>query len=222
MAVFSIFKYHNPVQQMCVAVGVTFLLYLSLNIVIRSQDRTSIIASTDSSLAKNQSKVDVESDAAGSKFQLSDFHRLEVKGGRSVWEIKAKQATYFLSESVTHVNDAALILYRVDGSTVKIAADSANLSMAGDGISQAFLEGAVRVEFPNDLRIRSDNAIYDAQVGKVTAPGLVVIEGVGFAVQGKGLELDIESQELLLREQVASRFESSAQAPNPKKMYRVK
>ncbi|MCB0325699.1 MAG: LPS export ABC transporter periplasmic protein LptC, partial [Bdellovibrionales bacterium] len=76
------------------------------------------------------------------------------------------------------------------------------------------LEGNVAVQLDDSIRMRTDLAIYDSNSREITAPGAVTIEGKGFEVRGRGLDMAIDNQIVKLSDDVYSYFESRAEIPS--------
>jgi LPS export ABC transporter protein LptC len=197
-------------QKFFLAATVTFLVVLMFTVVIRSNTRRSVLSEgriTDSAAAF----ADLEE--TGTRIHLQDFHRVEVKDGRPVWEVRAKDAQYFAQERVTHINDSSVIVYRRDHSSVRINAASAKLYMTEESIERAELEGNVVVDLGESVTVTTDMAVYQARTRQIMAPGRVSIEGNGYEVKGARLSLDLDSQLVTLSERVTSRFAPRAELP---------
>src|SRR5262245_18802407 len=87
------------------AVPIAYLLFLGGVVIFRSSTRASVLSSIGTDLATLPENVsDQSGGSVTSKLLLEDFHRIEVKNGRPVWEIRAKDAKYYPKDFVIHVN----------------------------------------------------------------------------------------------------------------------
>jgi LPS export ABC transporter protein LptC len=197
-------------QKCFLAATATFLLILIITVIFRSNTRRSVLSE---SRATDSGAAFAELEETGTRVHLQDFHRVEVKEGRPVWEVKAKDAQYFAQEGVTHINDSAVVVYRPDRSAVRINAASAKLYMSEESIERAELEGNVVVNLGESVTVTTDMAVYQARTRKIVAPGRVSIDGKGYEVTGERLSLDLDSQLGTLSERVTSRFAPKAELP---------
>jgi LPS export ABC transporter protein LptC len=182
--------------------------------IVKSMGRRSVlfVESPTSEQSTEFNSLDQLRTASG-KLRLQDFHRVEVKGGRSVWEVKAKDARYYPSRKVTHVNDADVVIYRGADSSVRITSRAAKLHLDETSLDRAELEGSVLVALDSDVTIETEYAVYDAAIQEITAPGKVVIKGEGYQVEGVGLDVEIDNEIVKLSDRVYSVFEPDAKSP---------
>lgn len=198
------------VQKVFFTATVAFALVLMLTVGIRSEARRSVLSDRGEG---SSGVMGSDPDETGTRIQLQDFHRVEVKDGRPVWEVRAKDAQYFAQQRLTHVNDSAVTVYRRDRSVVHINAASAKLYMTQESVDRAELEGNVVVNLGESGTVKTDMAVYQARTREIVAPGRVNIEGSGYEVTGERLNLDLERQLVTLSERVKSRFSAKAEIP---------
>lgn len=86
--------YGRSVQRIFLLIPVLYLFSLSGIAFYRSSVRKSVITS-QALVASNSEGGEDEGEGLLSKLQLQDFHRVEIKDGKPLWEIKAKDAKYF-------------------------------------------------------------------------------------------------------------------------------
>lgn len=201
------------VQRSLMVIGIAFFLYLAVLAAINSRGRSSLANVNILSSTGEQAVISHREGDDVSKLRIQDFHRLEVKGGRPVWEIRARDANYFHLQAVTHVNDANVTVYRVKQKPVQLRADSARLAINGTALTGATLEGHVAVEIDGSMSAEAQLAEYEAATRLIKAPDLVNIHGEGYMVTGEGMEMQIDTENILLRRNVKSRFEEGARAP---------
>jgi LPS export ABC transporter protein LptC len=191
-----------------------FLLSMLVTAYSRSSVRKSILTSTAAFGEQQSVFSQLEDDAnEGSKLELQDFHRVEVKNGQPSWEVKASDAKYFPEHQVTHVNHARVRIYREKDSSIGLLSRAATLRTSGDAVTQAELQGEVRVEFSESMELQTELAVYTLATREITAPGEVHITGRGFDVKGIGMEFDVDKQIVKLNREVYSYFAPEAKIP---------
>ena len=209
----------NSGQLFFLGVASLFLLYMLSTAALRSSSRQSILSTTNTDTDSFAAFAELGTPGErGTKLHLKDFHRVEVRNGRPVWEISAEEANHFAKDSIAHVNKAAVKIYRSNDSDVEIKALRARLEMNESQVSKANLEQDVLVTFENSLKVKTDHAIYDAVERKIRAPEFAVIEGQGFEVSGMGFEIEIDRQIIQIAQNVSSRFEPEAKLPKGMKL----
>lgn len=187
----------------------------------RSESRRSVLLENEGSTAAVAPTGGDSAEQNPSRLQLQDFHRVEVKNGKAVWEVHAKDARYYPAAAVTHVNDAVLTLFREGQSSITVKSNAARLATIGESIGKVGLEGEVELKLGNELTLYSETADYAADKKRVVIPGAVRIAGVGFEVRGNGLQYDIEGEQLTLSEDVECTFKPDAKVPNDAVMQTV-
>lgn len=196
--------------------GVLYLLIISATALNRSIERSSIFSglgrSGGSDADGSGTRADLSAEDA-SRLRLQDFRRIEVRRGRTAWDITADSATYFEVERTTLLRSPVMVVYREDGSVAKVSAQAAQLIATGPTVNQARLEGQVVVVSDDQTRVQTDLAVFDAKRNVIEAPGLVKISGPGYEVLGKRMTLTLEQDTIQLGESVRTRFQSGAKPP---------
>ncbi len=206
---------HTPAQKLFASMGALFFLSLLLTVYLRSSGRKSILTSAAAFGGESAVFDSLENTTSGgSALELQDFHRLEIKDGKPVWEVRAKNAKYLPDQGITHVNQTSVTLYREEGSAVHVSSKAARLHMEGDSISKAELDGEVNVSLENSIELRTNQAVYSLTDRVFEAPEDVQILGDGFEVRGIGLEFELEKQIVKLDRQVYSYFSTQAHMPS--------
>ena len=193
--------------------GVLFFLYLVASALLSSRDRLSLSSINTLSSTGEQSVIAHNDGDDVSKLRIQDFHRLEVKDGRPVWEIRARDANYFHLQATTHVNDATVTVYRPKQRSVTIHADVGRLSINGSTLLAAVLEGHVTVAVEDSLTAEAQHAEYQATSRVITAPDQVKIVGNGYQVSGEGMEMQIDTENIKIQRNAVSRFDPGAKVP---------
>lgn len=201
---------YRSVQRACLGVLGSFILLVSVIVFSRSMGRQSLVFRDDS--AYNSAVAPPTS--GGSELHLQEFHRVEVKNGKKMWEVRAHDARYFPADSIVQVNDAEVMVYQTKGEPVGFRAKSARLLLAGDSLQSAELEGNVIVQVTSTVNFQTEVALYDSKDGSMSAPGAVNIKGDGFSLTGEGLALSIPDQVIRINQNVSSQFESGAKLPS--------
>lgn len=199
----------NTAQRVFLMLPTMYFIFLCTVAIYRSQNRHSVLLTSDA-VSDTEAPAAVE---APTRLQLQDFHRVEVKNGRPVWEVHAKDARYYPEALVTHVNDALFTLFRQERSSITVKSRAAKLATVGEAVGDASLEGQVEVKVGNDITVTSETADYQAAKRKITIPGSVSITGQGFVVRGVGLVYDMDKELLSLSEDVECTFEPQAKVP---------
>lgn len=204
--------YRNKLQLASLAIPALYLLTLIVFAYLKSEGRRSVLLGSASDLLSPAGETNVSS-----RVQLQDFHRREIKNGKAVWEVKAKNAKFFPAQQLTHVNGAEMTVFRDKESDIKVQADSARLRMDLGGISKAMLEGGVVIAvgegMGEEMKISAQSAEFDAVSKLFFAPGEVQIAGSGFSLVGKGLRFNADSGIAMIDAEVRTRFDPKAKMP---------
>jgi len=142
--------------------------------------------------------------------KLQEFKRVEIRDGKKVWEVTAKQAQYYAEQQIAHVNDAQVVIHREDGNTVRFVSDAGKLFLAGETLIRAEMEGEITVSLDESVTLNTDFAIYDSLSNKILVPGMVHISGERYEIEGEGMEVEVPSKRMKLLSKVSSVFESGA------------
>jgi LPS export ABC transporter protein LptC len=148
---------------------------------------------------------------------LDQFHRVETREGKKIWEVRAKHGQYYPERNVVHIEEGSLWLFRKNNETIQIQAGSAELFLEGANLTRAEIKKNVRLEFNEKVRITTESAEYDVKADMIRAPNEVHIETDRLEVSGKRLEAKLESKEVTLLESVHTvvKPEQPAAAPVP-------
>ena len=197
----------NLLRKLSAGLGLGFLLLLIAMVLINSSKRSSVLgADTSSSMSEEYFTGLSQPGSDSSRLRLQDFHRVAIKDGRTIWEVRASDAQYYSAEGISHLNKASLILYQKDDSTIALKADAAKLHMTESGLSRAELLGNVVVNWENAMQIHTESALYELESSKISAPEWVKIDGDGYIVEGEGLYAHIDEQRVTLARNVKSVF----------------
>jgi LPS export ABC transporter protein LptC len=213
----------NREQIYALTIGGFFLFYLTANVILRSQQRKekSFFSASSNSAQNNQQQNRL--DNMKSNLDIAEFYRVQIDRGVPTWEVRAKNAKYITEEKLTYVTAPILKLHRkskerskekgVAQQPINITAKSARLSLDGDKLIKAELEGDVIVA-SDGTTVTSNFSIYDSEKRSVFSPGEAHILGVNYETSSQSLELDIDSMTLFLQKEVNSKFEAGAKPPS--------
>ncbi|MFN8389127.1 MAG: LPS export ABC transporter periplasmic protein LptC [Bdellovibrionota bacterium] len=199
-------------QKVFLLVPIGYLLSLSGVAFLRSSQRHSVVTSAAVSEGGTTGEVS-EQATSSSKVQLQEFHRVEVKHGRPVWEIRAKDAKYYPQDFVTHVNGAELTIFREKKDNVVVTAEAAKLYLGGSNLVRAVLDGNIGITIQDGLVVKTDAAEFDASAKVFSANGQVAILGTGFDVEGQQFRYDSESGIMSFGQNVHCMFQPHAEIP---------
>ena len=137
---------------------------------------------------------------------IQDFRRVQVQDGRKVWEVAAEDAQYFDDQKVIVIRRAVLQWFLKDGRVVSLAGEEGRILLTGHDVASVELKQDVEVRLA-DYLVRVTRADYDHQRGIITAPGAVEIAGRAVELTGNDMEVDIQTQRLMLHHQVSMRVQ---------------
>jgi LPS export ABC transporter protein LptC len=144
---------------------------------------------------------------------IQNFHRVKVKNGHMVWEIKAEDAQYYEKDNSVVVRAPEVSVYTSAGTLEAwLTSKDGRLALEGEDkeVSSVTLTGAV-VVWLNDLELQTDVATYERERDLITAPGPVVIKGRDLDVHAQGMEVDVTPQRIRLLAAVHTVLRSNAE-----------
>jgi LPS export ABC transporter protein LptC len=135
--------------------------------------------------------------------RMQNFRRVQVRDGKKVWEIAARQARYFEDSSEVAVDDPEVSLYLKNGETIALRCGEGRLHIGTD------VRDVTRIELKKDLEIqigdfslRTQEAVYDSEHNTISSPGFVQISGRGLLIEGQGYTVDVAEKRLTLNSEV--------------------
>lgn len=146
----------------------------------------------------------LDGDQKGSAIRLNKFQRSETRDGKKLWEVTAASGQYLPDQQSALIEKATLFFFQEDGKIIELEADQARLTVENANLSQAEIEGSVKVTFNKDISLITDKALYDRTNNSVTAPGAVTINSDLIEITGELLQADLDKQEFVLRTNVSS------------------
>lgn len=135
----------------------------------------------------------IEATPSSAQVQLGNFHRLETKNGKLLWEVEALKGDYSPRDNSASLEKPVMHFLRKDGAKVTLTSLTATVFMQGAGLSHADLEGEVTSEFQGYV-LRAARATYDQPAAKVTVPVPVTIDGPQLAISSNSLIAHTDTQ----------------------------
>lgn len=148
----------------------------------------------------------------GVSHHLQDFRRVQVKDGRKVWEVSAEDARFYETDAIAVVRKPMVAWYLEDGRRLGLSGDEGRVVLSDGSVQFVEMKGAIEVDLA-ELRIEVDEAVYDHENRRISAPGRVQIAGRYLDVSGAGMDLDIDGRRLTLAEHVEMTLQPSAFSP---------
>jgi LPS export ABC transporter protein LptC len=144
---------------------------------------------------------------------IQNFHRVKVKNGRMVWEIKADDAQYYDKDNAVVVRSPVVSVYTNTGALQAwLTSKDGTLALEGEDkeVTSVTLTGSV-VVWLNDMEMQTDAATYERERDLITAPGPVTITGRDLDVHARGMEVDVTPQRIRLLDAVHTVLRSNAE-----------
>ncbi len=122
--------------------------------------------------------------------KIENLEYANTRGGRTVWRLRAGEATRFKTGQVMALKDLDLVFFSDDRSTIRMKARKGRFNEAKKVI---FASGDVVVTTSEGYRLRTRRLRYDTKAGLITSSDPVVIESGDMVVKGVGFKVDVES-----------------------------
>ncbi len=144
---------------------------------------------------------------------IRNFHRVKMEDGRTVWEITAEDARLFEQRGEVVVRAPRMTFHLEDGERRARITGAEGRLLLDDArdVRRITLRGKVTLEL-DDLEATTEEATYDRQQDRITAPGEVTLHGATIAVRGRGMEVDVAPQLVRLLDDVETVLRSHAAA----------
>ncbi len=139
-----------------------------------------------------------------SALSLDDFQRSETRDGKTIWDVKGKNAKFFPKENAVLITDGRLNFNTQDDKPVFVQGGEAFLTLDGVSLQKAELSKAVTLRFDERIVMQSEVAIYDPIAETIAVPGEVKIESELLEVTGTGMETNLKLQEAHILSNVRS------------------
>jgi len=131
---------------------------------------------------------------------LQDVDYMHSEAGVARWRLEAKRAARLATEGQLAVKNIVLTFYNEQG--VQQTVVHADEGDADKEFSEIYLRGNVLVESERGYRLVADQLVYRQGERKVFSESPVVFDVGNMSVRGHGLELDLESQAMVVYDHV--------------------
>jgi LPS export ABC transporter protein LptC len=166
--------------------------------------------SSISKVIKSQNNAqDSPTPQLNSQFRLNNFHRSQVKNGRTVWNIVAEVGEYFPQSSTIDLVQPLITLFRENGEIVTLKANSAEIKLNKDELSTAQIKGDVIIKYlaseaakEAKFTITGEEAVYDKASGTVISQSAVHLVSERMDVTGSQLYAQVEEQIINIKKNV--------------------
>ncbi len=122
----------------------------------------------------------------GALLHAHNFNWTQMRGDRSQWVLKAKDASYSNDKTSIILVEPRLSMTAQNGKHLSLTASRAVLKVHGNHISRAEMSGGLTVDY-GDFVLTTDAATFLPDNDELHAPGAVKISGPGLNVAGIGL-----------------------------------
>ena len=117
---------------------------------------------------------------------IQDFHRIEIKDGKTAWEVRGDEAQYLEEKEQVLVRGPKASFFTDEGEKVMVAGGEAMVGFDGKDLKDVSLHENVEIHF-RDFVIRMPEAVYRHAEKKIIADGPVDIKGQRVELHGNAL-----------------------------------
>ena len=117
---------------------------------------------------------------------IQDFHRIEIKDGKTSWEVRGDEAQYLEDKEQVLVRAPKASFFTAEGEKVEVNGGEAMVGFDGKELKDVSLHENVEVHF-RDFVIRMPQAVYLHLEKKIVADGPVEIRGQRVHLNGNDL-----------------------------------
>ena len=204
---FSSLHLENLFQKLGFSIGSVYLTFLILSLFFFSPSKVNI-PSTFSDKLSNE----VAPKSAGAIFR--DFDRTEFKDRKAKWNIKAVKAEYFSNNGLINLSEPNVIVFgEAKEKPTLIKAKTSRLTVLDGEVQNAFLEGDVEIKSGAGAVIKTATSEYVERESRLTSPDHVYITGPGYEIEGDSSDVNTLTDDIFIRGNIKSKFESSARMP---------
>lgn len=140
--------------------------------------------------------------------RIRGFHRVNVRDGTKVWDLRAKQARVRKGQGMILVEQPELELYDPKRSRVFVHADEGVVELEEGQLLRVKLDGEVVVEY-GDYRVETPRGIYEGPEETIRLPEGVKISGGAADLSGRQMSLHVENRRVRLRGDVRTLIHDS-------------
>jgi LPS export ABC transporter protein LptC len=122
---------------------------------------------------------------------IQNFHRVEIRDGEKVWELKAEEAQYLPESDEVVVRNLRASFFRDDGGEVVITGGKGHVRLVDRELRRIRVRDNVVVHV-EEFVIKVDDATYSRDLDRIVARGPVHIVGDTLELRGRGMNIDVE------------------------------
>jgi LPS export ABC transporter protein LptC len=135
--------------------------------------------------------------------RIRDFHRVQVKDGRKVWEVSAREAQYYQEDQLIAVIEPRVSFFLEDGREVGLRGSEGRILLVDRDLSSVELQGGIEVRL-GEYSLRTESARFDRAANRIDAPGRVELTGDDFTLAGDRMSVHLNDGRLSLAGEVAT------------------
>ena len=141
-----------------------------------------------------------------SALQMKDFHRAKLEDGRKMWELFGDEANYFKEQKQAIIKKPRFYYYNKQGEIIETTGATARLFFNEKELEKLQLEGGIQVTYQGYV-LKSDEATYFADAGRIILPKRATVAGNGMEVEGSRMEVELEVKKVRLVQNVKTKIE---------------
>jgi LPS export ABC transporter protein LptC len=141
-----------------------------------------------------------------SALQMKDFHRAKLENGRKMWELFGDEANYFREQKQATIKKPRFYYYNKQGEIIETTGATARLFFNEKELEKMQLEGGIQVTYQGYV-LKSDEATYFADAGRIILPKRATVVGNGMEVEGSRMEVELEVKKVRLLQNVKTKIE---------------
>lgn len=198
-------KIRNVQQMFFLILGSLFVLAVIVVFLLKANTNVSLLSLGKILSGTEDPFVELSLGGQEIKLHLKDFHRIQIEKGDLSWDMRAGEARYLPENNLAYVNDPEVVIYRRGQKPFNLEARAGKLHLENEQMKKAELEGDIHF-FSDDISTKTDYAVLEVAKEQLTSPNVVLFEGKGFSVSGKGMHVNLSSKKIKLQSRVRSEF----------------
>ena len=132
----------------------------------------------------------------GSTLTMGEFHRSEVKDGRTVWEVNGIKGSYSPSTNTAAIEKAVVLLYGKSRDIIEMRSVNAKMSLTGTSIQSVRGYDGVIVKYGDSLTVETQEATFDQTSNMVEVPTHVKISTDSMEITGDKMTLNATTKDV--------------------------
>jgi lipopolysaccharide export system protein LptC len=150
----------------------------------------------------------------GALLHAHNFNWVQMKAGELQWTLTARDASYSASRTSVILTDARLKMTSNDGKPVLVRAPHAVLTLSGNHVTRADLNGGTRVHY-GEFVLTTNEVVFLPDQDEMQAPGQVTIVGNGLKITGVGLDGHPKTRQFELLKEVHTELTPKSRHAKP-------